>query len=221
MTPDLLTRLRGLDEQSVDSLLEEIGDRNHVRVVKVSAVRPDPNGRTIHRVTLDEEGTSKLFAPALIRLDELRLLAGLPARYVRAAFSAVGAELVDVAPNLRVNVGIDFVADSLSKTSGRPAAADFMALSENGTAIAAGDTTIASEISTNGLARAAATYAHTGSATSYTLQKQFTASGSFSTVQKDGILNAASSGTLFVASLFTAAALISGDQLTVTHTINI
>lgn len=212
--------LEAIAPDAIESLLEEVGEKNTVRVVKFAAVRPDPAGRVIRRKVFDEQFASKLLAPALVRLDELRALKGFRPRYLEAALEALGGEFA-FGTNLRTNVGIDYAADSLGKSASRPAVAEYIALTENGTAPAAGDTTLTSEITTNGLARAVATYAHTGSATSYTLAKQFTASGTFTTVQKDGIFNAASSGTMFLEATFTAVALISGDQLTVTHTVNI
>ena len=219
--------LSRLDPRAADALLEEIGEKNTVRVTKHEAVRPGGKGRTIHRVSFDELFGSEnqtLLRPALIRLDELRMAAGLQPKYLYEAIRLTGGTLVSVTGNLRTDVGKDYVADSLGKTSSRPAVAEYMALTENGTAPAAGDTTLTSEITTNGLQRAVATYAHTVNTTLYTLSKTFTASGSFSTVQKEALFNAAGpppAGTMFVENTFTSTALASSDQLTVTHTINI
>ena len=219
--------LNRLDPRAADALLEEIGDKNTVRVTKHKAVRPNAKGGLIHRVTFDELFGSEnqtMTRYALIRLDELRIINGLKPRYLWEAIRMTGGELVSVTPNLRTDVGKDYVADSLGKSSSRPAVAEYMALTENGTAPAAGDTTLTSEITTNGLARAIATYAHTVNTTSYTLSKTFTASGTFTTVQKEGLFNAAGpppAGTMFVENTFTSTALASSDQLTVTHTINI
>jgi hypothetical protein len=46
------------------------------------------------------------------------------------------------------------------------------------------------------LQRVVGTYAHTSGVTSYTLPHTFTASGSFSTVQKAGMFNASSGPTM-------------------------
>jgi hypothetical protein len=219
--------LHRLDPRAADALLEEIGEKNTVRVIKHKAIRPDKNGGLIHRVTFDElfgAENQKMSRYALIRLDEMRILNGLKPRYLWEAIRMTGGELVSVTPNLRTDVGKDYVAESLGKTASRPAVADYMALTENATAPAAGDTTLASEITTNGLARAQATFAHTTNTTSYTLSKTFTASGAFTAVQKEALFNAAGpppAGTMFVENTFTSTALASSDQLTVTHTINI
>lgn len=208
-------------EDKVDDLLREVGEKNTVRVVKYAASRPNPKMRAVMKRVMDEMFPSRLHAPALIHLDEMRMLAGLPPRYLDEFFRVCGGDLRSVTANLRVDVGKDYVCDSLGNNGSRPAVAYYMALTENGTAPGASDTTLTAEITTGGLARATATYAHTTGATSYTLQKQFTASTSFSTVQKEGIFNASTAGTLFVENTFTSTALVSGDQLTVTHTINV
>ena len=219
--------LNRLDPRAADALLEEIGDKNTVRVTKHEAVRPGGKGRLIHKVTFDElfgSENQSLKRYALIRLDELRIAAGLKPRYLHEAIRLTGGQLVSVSFNLRTDVGKDYVADSLGKSASRPAVAEYMALTENGTAPAAGDTTLTSEITTNGLQRAVAAYNHTVNTTSYTLSKTFTASGAFSTVQKEALFNAAGpppAGTMFVENTFTSTALASSDQLTVTHTINI
>lgn len=213
--------LSKLSDPEIDALLLEIGDKDRVRVVKYAAIRPDTKGRMIRRRVFDEEFKSNLLTPALLKLDELRMCAGLAPRYLAEAFRIAGGELRSVTPNLRVDVGKDYTCDSLGKSASRPAVAEYMALSENASAPAAGDTTLAGEISTGGLARAIATYAHTTNTTSFTLQKTFTASSTFSAVQKEALFNAASVGTMFVENTFTSTALAISDQLTVTHTLNI
>lgn len=129
---------------------------------------------------------------------------------------------------LRVNSGRDFQSDVMSGTSAQPAAANYIALTANSSAAAAGDTTLTGEITTGGggLVRAQAAYAHTASALTYTLIKTFTANGSDSlpvTVAKIGVFNASSSGTLVFESLLNATATLttSGDQLQITETVNI
>lgn len=125
--------------------------------------------------------------------------------------------------------GIDMIASALGDSSGsRAAAATYLALTANVTAVSAGDTTLTAEIATGGggLIRAVATYAHTPGASTYTLTKTFTANGSDSlpvTVGKVGVFNASSSGTMPWARLLTTTATISasGDTLQVTETITI
>lgn len=127
------------------------------------------------------------------------------------------------------NAGKDFVASALGDRSGsRAAVADYLALTANATAPAAGDTTLTAEIATasGGLIRATSTYAHTNGTSTYTLTKTFTANGSDSlpvTIGKVGVFNAASGGTMPWSSLLSPTATISasGDALTVTETITI
>jgi hypothetical protein len=222
MTP-LSELIHLVPQEKVDDFLREIGSgTNTVRVTKHAHSRPNPRMRGVMKKVLDEVFPSHYGISAITRLDELRLLAGLQPRYLAEFFHQCGGELVGVSPNLRTNNGIDYVAASLGDTDNRPAVAYYMALSESATAPAATDTSVAGEITTAGLARTTASYAHTTAATSYTLSKTFTATDpGFSAVQKEGILNAGSGGTLFVENTFTPTALVSGDQLTVTHTINI
>lgn len=125
--------------------------------------------------------------------------------------------------------GKDFVASALGDRSGsRAAAADYLALTANATAPSAGDTTLTAEIATasGGLIRAQATYAHTTGASTYTLVKTFTANGSDSlavTVNKVGVFNASSSGTMPWSSILSPSATFSavGDATTITETVTI
>lgn len=127
------------------------------------------------------------------------------------------------------NAGKDMVAGALGDRSGsRPAAGDYLALTANATAPAAGDTTLTAEIVTasGGLIRAQATYAHTGGTSTYTLSKTFTVNGNDSipvTVAKVGVFNASSSGSLVWETLLGTTATLSavGDALTVTETVTI
>lgn len=127
------------------------------------------------------------------------------------------------------NAGRDMVASAVGDRSGsRAAVADYIALTANTTAPAAGDTALTGEITTGGggLVRAAATYAHTNGTATLTLTKTFTANGSDSlpvTVGKVGIFNASSGGALVWETLLgtTATLSASGDALTVTETITL
>lgn len=215
--------------EQIEALLDEVNAdrRNRVRVTKWAVTsQGSSTGRKLtggdrRRKVFDEQFTPVMHLSALAMMDELRLLNGMPSGWLADVTRMIGGELVSVTPNLRTTVGIDWVADSLGKSASRPAVAEYIALTENATAPAAGDTTLTAEIATNGLARAIATYAHTGAATSYTLTKTYTASGAFTAVQKAGLFNAASVGTMPFENTFTATALAINDQLTVTWTINI
>ena len=119
--------------------------------------------------------------------------------------------------NLRTNAGINWQYNQMAGTAA--AACTYIALSNDSGTPAATDTSVASEITTNGLARANGTATHTSNATSYTVAYTFTATGTQS-AQKAGLLNAASSGTLCFENTFTQVSMASGDTLTVTWTIN-
>lgn len=100
----------------------------------------------------------------------------------------------------------------------------FLALTSDAGAPAASDTTLASEATTNGFARAIGTWAHTAAASTYTLQKVFNATGSL-TVNKEAVFGAANTtggGVMpFESAEPSPPVLISGDQLTQTVTITI
>jgi|SRR6185503_9668640 len=123
--------------------------------------------------------------------------------------------------NLLTDAGRDFIHNQVwTNTSAGTRGAGYIALTENGTAPADGDTTLTSEISTNGLQRAdAGTKTHTTGTSTTTIEHTFTASASFSTVQKAGLFNASSVGTLVNENTFTSTALATNDQIKVTWTL--
>lgn len=100
----------------------------------------------------------------------------------------------------------------------------FLAVTSDATAPAATDTTLTSEATTNGFARALATWAHTAAATTYTLQVVFTATGTL-TVNKEAVFGAANTtggGVMpFESAEPNPPTLVSGDTLTQTVTITI
>lgn len=105
--------------------------------------------------------------------------------------------------------------------TGAFAPANYIGLTANATAPAAGDTTLTGEIASGTLVRAQATYSHTTGAASYTLQKTFTSDQTV-VIAKIGVFNASSAGTMMFETVLNAtASLVSGDQLTVTETVNI
>lgn len=128
----------------------------------------------------------------------------------------------DYTMNLVTNAGLNWAADILGNTSTPSvnAQCNYIALTNTAITPAAGDTTLSGEISSNGLSRAQATYAHTSNATTFTLSKTFTATGTQS-AQAGGVFTAASVGTMCYEDTFTSASLVSGDTLAVTWTITI
>lgn len=128
---------------------------------------------------------------------------------------------------MRTDAGKDFqsrvMGDTASTGTGTYASATYIALTENATAPAAADTTLAAELTGEGLARAQAAYAHTAGAASYTLTKTFTmSSGTSRTIQKMAVFNAAAAGSMPFESLVpNPPTLVPSDQLTITETVNI
>jgi hypothetical protein len=133
---------------------------------------------------------------------------------------------------LRTNAGTDWQArimgDSATTGAGTSTmrAADFIALTENSTAPAAGNTTLTGELSADGLSRAQGTYAHTNGTNTYTITRAYTftrASAVDRTIAKIGVFNASSTGTMAFETLLSATQLLqaNGDQLTVTQTVTL
>lgn len=104
------------------------------------------------------------------------------------------------------------------------APASWLALTADATSPTAADTTLASELTTNGFSRAVGTYAHTAAATTYTLTKLFTATGT-STINTEAVFGAANptaGGVMpFKSAEPSPPTLVSGDTLTQTVTITI
>lgn len=121
--------------------------------------------------------------------------------------------------NLRTTAGGDWQASVMGNTSAPPATMNYIAVTNDSGAPAAGDTTLASEITTNGLARAQCAYAHTAGTAAFTCQKVFTATGTQAS-QKTGLFNASSAGTMGFENTYTAVTVNNGDTLTVTWTVN-
>ena len=128
---------------------------------------------------------------------------------------------------MRVASGRDLqsrvLADTASTGTGLYAAANFIALTENATAPADADTALLGELTAGGFARAQAVYAHTNGTSTYTLTKTFTsADATTRTLQKIGIFNAGTAGTLmFETAIPSPPALVSGDQVALTSTTSI
>ena len=101
----------------------------------------------------------------------------------------------------------------------------FMGITADSAAASAADTTLASEQTGNGLSRALATYAHTASTATYTLQKAFSVTGTVANLHKIGLFTAkdtTSGGILcFEAVLSADASVASGDTLTCTDTVTL
>lgn len=106
---------------------------------------------------------------------------------------------------LRTNAGADHQSrtsfDTASNGTGSYAALNYIALTENSSAPAAGDTSLTGElnVASGGLNRAQAAYSHTNGTNTVVLTKTFTINtndGSPKTPAKAGLFNATSGGTL-------------------------
>lgn len=167
--------------------------------------------------------------PASENLSE-QALHGLGQRFsaniLKAEFERVDGS-VDYAygHNARTNAGASYIAGALFNTS--VAALNYMALSSATLTPAMGDTTLASEITTTGLARKTATYggytapASLGATSSCTLSASYTNGGGGAvSVTSVGLLSAASGGTLgFEANLSAGNTLNPGDSVAITYTL--
>lgn len=125
--------------------------------------------------------------------------------------------------NLRTNVGADFWNTQLFATGAAGSQANYIGITTDVATPLVTDTVLASEETTNGLARAQGTVTHTGSAASTVVSHTWTYSGSSSKViAKAGLFTAASSGTMALETLLSSTATVnsSGDQITINWTIN-
>lgn len=125
--------------------------------------------------------------------------------------------------HVKTNAGVDLLCRLLGDTSsngtGSYAAANYMGLTADDTAPAASNTTMIGEITTGTLARAQATYGHTNGTNVYTLTKSFTSDQAV-TVNKVGLFNAASGGTMaFETLLNSPVTLVSGDTVAITKNV--
>src|SRR6266542_1663898 len=101
----------------------------------------------------------------------------------------------------------------------------FMGLTTDAAAAAAGDTVLATEITTGGCARTKATYAHTGATATYTMQVVFSVTSTFTAIHKMGLFTAkdtTSAGIMVFETVLNQDATVgNGDTLTVTDTVTL
>lgn len=127
---------------------------------------------------------------------------------------------------LLTNGGRDALHAQHLGTAAQPAAFNFVSLTANAVAPAAGDTTLAGEIATagGGLIRKQVTYAHTAGTNTSTLTGTFTANGTDAlpvTVAKIGVFNAVTGGTMGYETLLNATSTltVAGDNTAITETV--
>lgn len=125
--------------------------------------------------------------------------------------------------NLLTNSGRDWMHGQVyTNTAAGDRGAGYIALTTDATSPSASDTTLTSEITTGGLARAdATTKTHSSGTNTTTIQHTFTASATHTSVQKAALFNASSSGTMAHENTFTPVTLQSSDTLQVTWTLTL
>lgn len=126
----------------------------------------------------------------------------------------------DWIPNSTMNAALA-VFSGLAGNTGSQTAFTYLAVGSSSTAVAASQTALVAEISTNGLSRAAATVSRvTTTQTNDTLQltKTWSVSGS-STVEEIGYFNAASTGIMGGRALTGTKSVVNGETLTGTYQI--
>ncbi len=139
-------------------------------------------------------------------------------------------EFLGFAYNSRVDIGGDLIGSLITGTSlnsiSSPLPPKYIALSTATLTPAHGDTTLASETSASGMGRALGTQGGyvrpttLDGAALYTVTKTFTA-GTTVTIVSAALFDAASTGNMFVeANLSSSAAMVSGDTLAITWTVN-
>jgi hypothetical protein len=124
--------------------------------------------------------------------------------------------------NLITTAGKGEVTNLMGNVSS-PAYFTYLAVGTGATAAAAGDTTLQTEITDSGLARAAATVTRqTTTTTNDTLRliKSWTVSGT-KAITECGILNAASAGVLLGRQVFSAVNVVSSDTFQVTYSVSL
>jgi len=125
--------------------------------------------------------------------------------------------------NLLTNSGRDWMHGQVyTNTVAGDRGAGYIGLTTDATSPSASDTTLTSEITTGGLARAdASTKTHSSGTNTTTIQHTFTASATHTNVQKAALFNASSSGTMAHENTFTPVTLQSSDTLQVTWTLTL
>ena len=156
-----------------------------------------------------------------------------PTGYVTVSQVRNGVEIFHYEDhNVITETGVDFIVDQISDTPSATAIAKYIALSttpaSGGGSVAIDDdnTALDSEITTGGLARALGTfggytYATADNDDNYTVSVTFTAAASHTAVQRAGLFTASSGGTMVAENSFSSVNLASGDQLTITWTIDL
>lgn len=115
--------------------------------------------------------------------------------------------------NLIVNVGFDFIADAIGKSTSRPSVMGYIALGTGTTAAAATQSALVTEIDRN-----AATYAHSAGTKTFTFTADFLAGDATGAITEAGVFNAATAGIMFDRVVFPVVNKGADDSLTAVFT---
>ena len=115
--------------------------------------------------------------------------------------------------NLIVNVGFDFIAEAIGKSTSRPSVMGYIALGTGTTAAAATQSALVTEIDRN-----AATYAHTAGTKTFTFTADFLAGDATGAITEAGVFNAATAGIMFDRVVFPVVNKGADDSLTAVFT---
>lgn len=120
--------------------------------------------------------------------------------------------------NLTVNAGLNAARQQLHNPAYGPAFCQYIAITTDSTSPASTDTTLASEQTTNGLARAAGTYTSLSGTGAWQQQITYTYTGSSAiTIAKSAMFDAASAGNMYYEVLLSPTATLNqGDALVLT-----
>jgi hypothetical protein len=196
-----------------------------IRVMRAEIIRGHARVEIIHRRPYDFDERRGVY----VLREESREVVEEPRRTWRSIVDEIidgvrmGRLSEETAYNLILNVGRVQMHKQVYGLSGlNTNGFVYIALTNDSAAPAAADTTLASEISTNGLARAIATTVTlpTGSGNQTTIDKTFTLTGT-QACQKTALFDAASSGNMNHEIAFTARSLASGDTIETTFTLTL
>lgn len=181
-------------------------------------LRLDPN---VEYKLFDKSGKiKKLFQPN--SLAQFLLKHGLISPFAKIPFFFGNYRNSLNISNLITNAGMAGVASRING-DGAEAAFTYIAVGTGTTAANAADTTLQTETTTSGLARAAATVSRvTTDVANDTAQmlKSFSVTGTVA-VTESGVFNASSAGVMLARQVFTAINVVNGDTLQVTWKVDI
>lgn len=140
------------------------------------------------------------------------------------AHHADGTEFYrETVENLLTTAGRDWMHSQVyTLTTSAPRGSNFIALTTDTAAPGVGDSVLASEITTGGLARVESNaLVHTPNTNQTLLAKTFTATATHTAIQKSGLFTASSAGTMTHEATFTPVTLNSSDTLTISWTVTL